>query len=108
MSIAPTPKPPYVAVIFTSQRTDHDAEGYAQTASDMAELAATQPGYLGIESVRDTEGFGITVSYWQDEDSIKQWKAQADHITAQKAGRQRWYKAYSTRICTVTRDYGHP
>jgi hypothetical protein len=59
--IAQTPKPPYYAVIFTSIRTDID-EGYAQMAEKMVQLAATQPGFLGMESARD--GLGITVSYW--------------------------------------------
>lgn len=50
--IANTPEPPYTAVIFTSLRTDGD-NGYSATAEHMGELAAQQPGYLGIESARD-------------------------------------------------------
>ena len=46
-SIATTPDPPYVAVIFTSLRTPGD-RGYAETAVAMEELAARQPGYLGL------------------------------------------------------------
>ena len=58
--IATTPEPPYYAVIFSSHRTDGD-NGYAEMAERMVELAAKQPGYLGIESAR--ENLGITVSY---------------------------------------------
>lgn len=47
--IANTPKPPYYAVIFSSLRTDGD-HGYAEMADRMVALAATQPGFLGIES----------------------------------------------------------
>jgi hypothetical protein len=50
--IAVTPKPPYYAVIFTSHRTDGD-NGYGDMATKMVELAALQPGYLGIESARE-------------------------------------------------------
>ncbi len=60
--IANTPKPPYYAVIFSNHRIDGD-NGYAEMADRMAELAAQQPGYLGMESAR--EGLGITVSYWE-------------------------------------------
>jgi hypothetical protein len=63
MSIAPTPEPPYTAVVFTSLRTDGD-RGYAAMAERMDRLAAEQPGYLGIEAARDADGLGITVSYW--------------------------------------------
>ncbi|MEP1583986.1 MAG: antibiotic biosynthesis monooxygenase, partial [Marinobacter sp.] len=50
--IADTPKPPYYAVIFSSHRTDGD-NGYGEMAERMAELAAQQPGYLGMESARE-------------------------------------------------------
>lgn len=100
--IAATPEPPYWAVIFTSLRTDID-EGYDAMAQAMVELAAKQPGFLGVESARD--GLGITVSYWADLDSIAAWKAVVKHQAAQKAGRERWYSAYKTRITRVERDY---
>ena len=100
--IAGTPKPPYYAVIFSSQHSD-DLEGYAETAARMLELAAGQPGFLGVESAR--EGLGITVSYWSDLDSIRRWKGHAEHLQAQQDGRQRWYSNYKTRIARVERDY---
>ena len=101
--IAVTPEPPYYAVIFTSLQSDN-LEGYAETAARMLELAAEQPGYLGVESAR--EGLGITVSYWKDLESIECWKAHAEHREAQRAGRERWYSNYKTRIARVERDYG--
>lgn len=83
---APTPQPPYDAVIFSSQRRE-GGQGYAEMADLMMRLAQRQPGYLGEESARDAAGFGITVSYWQDRPSIAQWKAQADHQPAQAQGK---------------------
>ena len=65
-----TPEPPYYAVIFSSQRQGED-NGYGATADRMVELAAQQPGFLGVESVRGADGFGITVSYWESEAAIK-------------------------------------
>ena len=102
--IADTPEPPYYAVIFSSHRTS-DLDGYAETAQRMFELAAEQPGFLGIESVR--EDLGITVSYWSDLESIRRWSEHADHREAQKAGKEKWYSAYKTRIALVERDYGN-
>ncbi len=103
--IAITPEPPYIAVIFTNIYIATPNDGYAQTADAMVELAAQQDGYLGIESVRDGDGTGITVSYWRDEESIVKWKAVAEHQAAQKAGMKKWYKTYTTRIATVSRAY---
>ncbi len=103
--IAQTPEPPYVAVIFTSIRTDGD-DGYAAMAVEMADLAAQQPGYLGLESAR--EGLGITVSYWATEDDARAWKRVQEHLGAQKLGRERWYALYAVRVAQVTRAYGSP
>ena len=101
--IANTPTPPYYAVIFSSIRTD-DSEGYGEMAERMVELAAQQPGYLGMESARNE--VGITVSYWESLEAIRHWKANAEHLLAQKLGREKWYAAYKTRVCRVERDYG--
>jgi heme-degrading monooxygenase HmoA len=93
-----------LAVVFTSARTPDD-RGYQQTAEEMVALAARRPGFLGVESVRGPDGLGITVSYWRDEESIRAWKADADHAAAQRAGRERWYRAYAVRVCRVEREY---
>lgn len=73
-------------------------------AEKMVALAAEQPGYLGIESARDS--VGITVSYWKDLDSIKQWKANIEHQAAQKLGKEKWYSSYRLRIAHVLHEYG--
>lgn len=101
--IANTPNPPYYAVIFTSLRTEGDS-GYSQMAARMVELASKQSGFLGVESAR--EDVGITVSYWSDLESIRQWKANAEHQEAQKLGHEKWYSSFKTRISKVERDYG--
>ena len=100
--IADTPQPPYYAVIFTSIKSTDD-DGYAETAQRMVALAQQQPGFLGVESVR--EELGITVSYWSDLESIQAWKRQAEHLQAQKRGRESWYSNYRVRVCKVEREY---
>lgn len=104
-SIAHTPEPPYYAVIFTSLRTEGD-RGYGRMAERMVELAAQQPGFLGLESARTPEGLGITVSYWSSEEAIAAWKAHVEHQVAQQAGQQTWYANYQLRVARVERDYG--
>ena len=99
--IAKTPQPPYYAVIFTSERTSID-EGYAEMATQMLELAKLQPGFLGEESAR--EELGITVSYWESLEAIRNWKQNAKHLQAQKQGKEKWYKKYKLRVARVERD----
>jgi heme-degrading monooxygenase HmoA len=105
ISPARTPDPPYYAVIFTSVRADADPNDYARTATLLDQLAQDQPGFLGIESVRDASGLGITVSYWTSEEAILAWKRVADHQVAQRLGRERWYRDYALRVARVERAY---
>jgi heme-degrading monooxygenase HmoA len=102
-TIAHTPNPPYYAVIFSSHRIEGD-HGYDAMAKRMVELASQQPGFLGIESVR--ENLGITVSYWESPEAIRNWKQNAEHQEAQRLGRQQWYSGFRVRIAKVEREYG--
>ena len=104
--IASTPEPPYYAVIFTSRYSSKAAKGYAEAAQHMLDLAAMQPGYLGVESARGDDRLGITVSYWKDLESIKAWKQVTEHMEAQKRGRESWYEHYEVRISKVESAYG--
>lgn len=101
---ASTPKPPYYAVIFSSQRTEGD-NGYGATAERMAELAAQQPGFLGMESTRGADGFGITAAYFDTEENIRAWKRNMEHAAARQKGREIWYAHYEIRIAKVERAY---
>jgi heme-degrading monooxygenase HmoA len=103
IDLAATPVPPYTAVIFTTLRTEGD-NGYGAMAAAMETLARQQPGYLGIESAR--QELGITVSYWADDEAAKAWKQVAQHLVAQRRGREVWYQDYRVRVATVHRDYG--
>lgn len=101
-------QPPYYAVIFTSHRALEEGDGYGATADRMVSLAATMPGYLGIESARGADGLGITVSYWRDEESIRNWKAESEHREAQRRGIAQWYSHYELRVARVERAYSGP
>jgi heme-degrading monooxygenase HmoA len=98
------PRPPYYVVTFSSRRTADD-NGYGEMAEKMGELAARQPGYLGIESARSPDGFGITNSFWADEEAIRSWKAVLDHLDAQTKGREAWYQHYEVRVGRIERAY---
>ena len=107
--------PGAVAVIFHSMRRINpdrsgrlsDADGYAAMAARMDVLAAEQPGYLGVRSVRDGVD-GITVSYWRDDVSARAWKSVAEHAQAQARGRQDWYTEYDVIVAEVIRAYSRP
>lgn len=93
---------PYYAVIFTSQAKNLDSS-YHDLANKMIDLASKQPGYIGLESAR--EEIGITVSYWKDLESIKNWKQNSEHLYAQEMGRKKFYSSYKVRIAKIEQEY---
>ena len=92
----------YYAVIFTSTTID-DLSDYQEWSEKMMLLAAKSPGFISVETARSA--IGITVSYWEDLDSISNFKNLVDHKYAQRKGREQWYKHYRVRVCRVERDY---
>ena len=92
----------YYAVIFTSIQNENIV-GYNEMAHNMENLAKQQPGFLGMESARSD--VGITVSYWESLEAIKNWKQQSEHLNAQKKGKTDWYNWYHVRICLVESEY---
>lgn len=101
MPLANTPDPPYYAVIFTSTRREA-AEGYAAMAERMEALAATQPGFLGIESCGGEE-LAVAVSYWRTEADLLNWRRNLEHAEAQRRGKADWYSSYQVRVAKVER-----
>ena len=100
-----TPEPPYVAIIFTNRKSAEVDNAYEVTAARMVELAAEQDGFLGFESATGEDGLTISNSYWRDEAAALAWKRNAEHLAAQKLGREKWYQAFSLRVATVLRAY---
>ena len=94
MSFARTLDPPYYAVIFTTMHVNNSNDGYAEMSERLEKMVYYQPVYIGMESVRDKDGFEITVCYWIDEVSITNWKKNLVHQEAQKKGIADWYKNY--------------
>jgi len=97
-----TKKKTYYAVIFTSKQTVN-TNGYHDMSSYMETLAKKQKGFISMDSVRNN--IGITVSYWETLEDIKNWKYQSDHLKAQEKGKNDWYSWYHVRICTVEHEY---
>ena len=96
-----------IAVVFTSRRTPtHDAD-YAVMAARMDELVRDQPGFIRMTSVRDPRTReGITVAWFEDEESVRSWKAHVEHAEAQRRGAADFYEEYQVTVATVDREYG--
>lgn len=103
--IVKTPQTPYVAVIFTSLKNEVTAKDDYDLMNALTEAESNKiEGYIGCESTRMDDGWGITVSYWTNMDAVKQWQKNTVHQQAKQKGRSLWYHQYSIRICEVMKD----
>ena len=93
-------KDTYYAVIFSSHKNS-DNQAYLAMSDLLEKKLKSYQGLLGIESIRNKDGFGITISYWESMDSIQSWKVDQDHMQAKAQGRALWYKDYMIRIAKV-------
>ncbi len=100
------PKPPYYAVIFSSKRNEQGEADYAAAATQMFDLVTRQPGFLGAESARGGDGFGITVAYFDSEENIVRWRNHGEHATTRERGKREWYEHFEVRVAKVERAYG--
>ncbi|KAJ3300002.1 hypothetical protein HDV03_002503, partial [Kappamyces sp. JEL0829] len=92
----------YYAVIFTVVGTGPSPE-HDEMSKLTLEKASTYPGYLGYESAGSVDE--ITISYWESKEAILNWKRDAEHLIAQRRGKEEWFRSYRVRVCKVERDY---
>ena len=74
-------------------------------ATKMLERAKSTEGFIHFESCRQPNGHGVSLSYWQDLDSIKGWKNDCQHLVAQKFGKTKWYDFYRIEIARIEKSY---
>ncbi|MEP6712944.1 MAG: antibiotic biosynthesis monooxygenase [Ferruginibacter sp.] len=98
-----------IAVIFEVIPADenHKQEYLAIAANLKSELEKIN-GFISIErfqSLINQEKI-LSLSFFENEESIKQWRNLETHRTAQAKGREYVFKDYHLRIAEVNRDYG--
>jgi heme-degrading monooxygenase HmoA len=90
-------------VIFRAKVATLDAN-YEKAVARLRELAFTSFGCVDFMSMSEGDN-EMTLSYWRDEDSIRQWKAHAEHLLAQELGREKWYESYTVQVAEIRREY---
>ena len=95
-------------VIFEVRFNPNSQARYLEIAQSLREEVEKIEGFISIErfSSLTNEGKLLSVSYWESEAAIEQWREQSNHRTAQQEGRQSLFSDYRIRVATVVRDYG--
>ncbi|WP_298291979.1 antibiotic biosynthesis monooxygenase [uncultured Litoreibacter sp.] len=97
-----------IAVMFEVEPADGKMEGYLEIAAKMRPLLEEVDGFISVERFQSITNPGklISLSFFRDEEALKNWRTLAEHRAAQKAGRGGLFAGYRLRIGSVIRDYG--
>jgi len=97
-----------IAVIFEFTAAEGRFADYKALAEGLNEEVRKIDGFLSIErfqSISDPKRF-VSLSFWRDEEAVKNWRNVQKHREAQAKGRRGIFSGYRLRICQVIRDYG--
>ena len=92
------------------EATPHEGmkDDYFTIAASLRPLLETIEGFISIErfqSFSDSSKI-LSLSFWENEESVRQWRNLEMHRLAQAKGREVIFKDYRLRIAQVERDYG--
>lgn len=97
-----------IAVIFELESAPGERERYLALAAELRPLLEQVDGFISIErfqSLSHPEKL-LSLSFWRDEECVKNWRNIELHRAAQAEGRDHVFAGYRLRVATVMRDYG--
>ena len=96
-----------IAVLFESNPHPDQKESYLAAGSRLGPLAEAMDGFLGIERFESMTNPGkmMAISYWRDEESVRQWRNLEIHRRIQNNSRERIFANYRLRVAKIIRDY---
>jgi heme-degrading monooxygenase HmoA len=97
-----------IAVIFEAQPRPGQTDAYLNAAAQLRPLLAEIDGFISIERFESLTQPGkiLSLSYWRDEEAVRQWRNVEAHRRIQAAGRESIFADYRLRVAQVIRDYG--
>ncbi len=97
-----------IAVIFEVVPHPDRKDAYLDAAQRLKPLLAEIDGFISIErfqSLTDPAKL-VSLSYWRDEEAVRQWRNVEAHRHIQQKGRESIFADYRLRVAAVIRDYG--
>lgn len=97
-----------IAVIFEVWPGEGRASEYFDLAAMLKAELGKIDGFISIERFESlvTKGKYLSLSFWRDEEAVRQWRNLEGHRRAQAKGRDGVFADYRLRVASVMRDYG--
>jgi heme-degrading monooxygenase HmoA len=97
-----------IVVIFEVLPYLGERHTYLDLAGELRAELEKIDGFISIERFESlaVRGKLLSLSFWRDEDAVKEWRNLEAHRAAQSAGRNGIFADYRLRIGHIVRDYG--
>ena len=92
-----------LVILFRSKLTSDAGQDYSDMNAELESLVRQQPGFVDVKSFKAEDGERLTLVWWKDKESLRQWRDLPRHRVAQATGRQKWYEYYKMEVATVER-----
>ena len=94
-------------IIFEVYPHDDQKDRYFELAAQLRETLHQQPGFIYVERFQSLldEGKILSLSCWESDEAIANWRNHADHMVVQAEGKSSVFKSYRLRVAEVIRDY---
>ena len=93
-----------IVTVFRSRLKPGLDEEYVALVDQMEKLARTMPGYISHKGFFADDGERVTIVEFEHEEGLHAWRANPEHIEAQKLARQKYYTEYHVQVCTLDRE----
>lgn len=96
-----------IAVLFEADAVQKHQARYLQLAGELRPELDNVKGFISIERFQSlsTEGKILSLSWWENEEAVLEWKKNMRHQAAQKEGQQTIFAHYRIRVAHVLREY---
>ena len=97
-----------IAIIFEVTPNEGMADDYLKIAGEMRGFVEQIDGFISVERFQSLTNPDklLSVSFFESEAAVEEWRRLAAHRSAQKAGRETLFRDYRLRVLQVLRDYG--
>lgn len=97
-----------IAVIFELEPRADQAPRYFELANALKGSLTNVEGFISIERFESLTQPGryLSLSFWESEQAVQNWRNQQAHRMAQQEGRSQIFSDYRLRVACVIRDYG--
>jgi heme-degrading monooxygenase HmoA len=97
-----------IAVIFEVWPAKGKLDEYLDMAANLRPELNKIDGFISIERFQSISDPGkiLSLSFWENEESITRWRNIELHRQAQVKGRSGVFNDYRLRVAAVVRDYG--